>query len=126
MDEPEVVLRVRKYFEAQGFKLKGQPVEGDIVLNGGEIRIDLQGFRESKIPDLIWVECKGDDTNLKDLLADFTSLLLVISEYGGQAFLACPTQSYKKITAYQEFLDKLQNNIGKGQVQIFNVESNQQ
>lgn len=126
MDEPEVVLRVRKYFEAQGFKMKGQPDTGDIVLNGGEIRLDIQGFRESTTPDLIWVECKGDDAKLKDLLADFTSLLLVISEYGGQAILACPPQSYKKITAYQEFLNKLQNNIGKGQVQIFNVESNQQ
>lgn len=126
MDESEVVLRVRKYFEAQGFKIKGQPVEADVPLNGGETRIDLHGFRESTIPDLIWVECKGDNANLKDLLADFTSLLLVISEFGGQAFLACPTQSYEKITAYQEFLDKLQNNIGKGQVQIFNVESNQQ
>ena len=37
MDEPEVVLLVQKYFEAQGFKLKGQPAEGDIVLNGGEL-----------------------------------------------------------------------------------------
>lgn len=126
MDEPEAVLRVRKYFEAQGFKLKGQPIEGDIVLNGGEIRVDLQGFREAKTPDLIWVECKGDDAKLKDLLADFTSLLLVISEYGGQCVLACPSIAYKKITAYQDFLDALQNNIGKGQVQIFNIEANQQ
>jgi len=126
MDEPEVVLLVQKYFEAQGFKLKGQPAEGDIVLNGGEIRVDIQAFRETNPPDLIWVECKGDDAKLKDLLADFTSLLLVISEYGGQAVLACPSVAYKKISAYQEFLDVLQKNIGKGQVQIFNVEANQQ
>jgi len=126
MDEPEVVLCVREYFEARGFKLKGQPIEGDIVLNEGDLRTDLQGFRESKIPDLIWVECKGDSANLKDLLADFTSLLLIIDEYGGQAVLACPSDAYQKITAYQEFLDKLQKNIGKGQVQIFNAEANQQ
>jgi hypothetical protein len=126
MDEPEVVLRVRNYFEAQGFKLKGQPNEGDIVLNGGEIRVDLQGFREMNPPDLIWIECKGDDTQLKELLSDFISLLLVISQYGGQAIFACPSQSYNKIIAYKEFLDILQNNIGKGQVKIFNVESNQQ
>ncbi len=126
MDEPEVVLLVRKYFEAQGFKLKGQPDEGDITLNGGETRVDLQGFRESKTPDLIWIECKGDSANLKDLLSDFTSLLLIIDEYGGQAVLACPLDAYQKITSYQEFLDKMQNNIGKGKVQIFNVEANQQ
>lgn len=54
MDEPEVVLLVRKYFEVQGFKLKGQPIEGDVVLNGGEIRVDIQAFRETKPPDLIW------------------------------------------------------------------------
>lgn len=126
MDEPEVVLRIRVYLESQGFKLKGQPMEGDIMLNGGDLRVDIQGFREAKIPDLIWVECKGDDANLKDLLADFTSLLLIISEYGGQCVLACPSVAYEKITAYQEFLDALQNNIGKGRVQIFNVEANQQ
>lgn len=126
MDEPEVILRVREYLEAQGFKLKGQPTEGDITLNGGDLRVDIQGFRETVPPDLIWVECKGDDAKLKDLLADFTSLLLVISGYGGQGILACPSQSYKKITAYQEFLDTLQKNTGKGQVQILNVESNQQ
>ncbi len=126
MDEPEVVLLVRKYFEVQGFKLKGQPNEGDLVLNGGEIRVDIQAFRETKPPDLIWIECKGDDVYLKDLLADFTSLLLVISEYGGQAVLACPSVAYNKITAHQEFLEVLQRNIGKGQVQIFNVEANQQ
>ena len=90
MDEPEVVLRVREIFQAPGFKMKGQPEEGDVTLNGGDIRVDLQGFWEDVPPDLLWIECKGSGTNLKDLLADFVSLLLVLDEYGGQVIMACP------------------------------------
>ncbi len=105
MDEPEVVIRVKSHFESQGFRMKGQPLEGDITLNGGDIRCDLQGFKTNKVnayPQLLWIECKGDYVALKELLSDFVSLLLILDEYGGQAVLACPDESYRKIIEYKE------------------------
>lgn len=124
MDEPEVVRLVRASFEKQGYILKGQPIEGDITLNGGEIRVDLQAYKVESPPDLIWIECKGDNVPLKELLSDFISLLLILDEYGGQAILACPAKSYQKIIVYDIFLEQLQKNISKGKVEIMNVESN--
>ncbi len=124
MDEPEVVLRVKSYFESQGFRMKGQPDEGDITLNGGDIRCDLQGFKtnkDSNYPQLLWIECKGDYIALKELLSDFVSLLLILDEYGGQAVFVCPDESYKKIMEYKEFLERLQSNIAKGKVEILNA-----
>ena len=123
MDEPEVVLLTRQFFKEQGYKMKGQPDEGDIVLNGGEIRVDLQGFREGSPPDLLWIECKGDNVPLKELLSDFVSLLLILNEYGGQAVLACPKESYNKLQRYNKFLEQIQKNISKGTVRILNIES---
>lgn len=122
MYEPEVVLKVRALLQAQGFKLKGQPDEGDVTLLNESIRVDLQGFRNASPPDLLWVECKGGETNLKDLLCDFISLLLVLNEYGGQAILACPSKEYCRLMEHKEFLDKLQQNIAKGSVTVIDVE----
>lgn len=124
MDEPEVVLRIKSYFESLGFRMKGQPDEGDVVLNNGNIRCDLQGFKVNKdnnYPQLLWIECKGDYVALKELLSDFISLLLILDEYGGQAVLACPDESYKKIIEYKEFLERLQTNIAKGKVEILDI-----
>lgn len=124
MDEPEVVLRIKSYFESLRFKMKGQPSEGDIILNNGNIRCDLQGFRSNKdntYPQLLWIECKGDNVALKELLSDFVSLLLILDEYGGQAVLACPDESYRKIVKYKEFLERLQTNIANGKVEILNI-----
>jgi len=121
MEEIEVINKFRQQLESDGFKCKGQPSEGDVVLLDGEIRLDIQAFRESTPPELLWIEAKGSGANLKDLICDFVSLLLVLDRYGGNACLIIPKEECGKIIKYKKFLDKLQNNISKGKVEIISI-----
>lgn len=124
MDEQTVIEICNSYFNNLGFILKGQPNNGDITILGGDIKVDIQGWIKdiNGEQNIIWIEAKGSNIALKELLSDYVSLLLTIYEYGGQAILAVPNDSYKKIIQHEEFLEILQNNVSKGIVQILNVE----
>lgn len=113
MDEDEVKRRTRAWLESQGYK-----VTEEIGVSGTErqVILDFYGYREQQSePQIIWVECKGDQ-NLSELLEGWVRLEFGVFYGGGKAILAVPKDAAERLLKHEEFL--------KGStIKILNVES---
>jgi len=115
LDEDEVKRRTRAWMESQGYK-----VREEIGVNGTErqVILDFYGYREEKgEPQIVWVECKGDQ-NLSELLEGWIRLEFGLFYGGGKGIFAVPKHSAERLVKHEELL--------KGcPIKILNVESYQ-
>jgi hypothetical protein len=119
MTEDEVNISVKKWLLSQKYKYKGILNPGSdrakstdigfgqvqIPLPNGKrlILIDHQGVRDVP-PDLIWVEAKGGEVGMSQLLEGFIRVTCACYWGGGSGLLAIPPAECKIILEQQEFL----------------------
>lgn len=87
------------------------------------ILIDHQGISDKYPPKLVWVEAKGSDNNLSELLEGFIRLCAAIYWGGGNGYLAVPNAEYEKLIEQREFLEAVAHSVnGRGQMGLLDVE----
>lgn len=130
MTENEVNIRCRTWLLSKGFNYKGilNTGLGQVPVPDGtrSVLIDHQGFRDD-IPDLVWIEAKGSDLNLSQLLEGFIRVNYAVFEGGGSGYLAVPAKEYEMLLEHREFLESVAHTVnGRGQIGLLNVENHQQ
>lgn len=127
MTEGEVNLKVKEWLSSHSFKYKGilNKGLGQVPVPDGtrNVLIDHQGFRDD-IPDLIWIEAKGADLNLSELLEGFIRVTYAVFEGGGTGYLATPHREFELLLERKEFLEAVAHSVnGKGQMGLLDIES---
>lgn len=116
MEESAVKEQARKWLDSQGYE-----VTCEVGVSGTqrEVILDLYGYREKgSEPQIIWVECKGDQ-NLSQLLEGWIRVEFAVFLGGGKGVLAVPHKACKKLLTYRIFLSQDEN------IKLFDVETQQ-
>jgi hypothetical protein len=119
MTEDEVNRVVEKWLISQGYKYKGVNKTrklsrrdkhsdnnvGQVPVPDGyrQVLIDHQGIMDNPI-DLLWVEAKGSNTGMSQLLEGFIRMAYAVYHGGGKGILATPTIEYQQIKEQEGFL----------------------
>ena len=119
MTENEVNEKCKEWLLVSGFKYKGvlntKPDEaadpngyGQVPVPDGtrDVLIDHQGVNDRE-RSLIWVEAKGDDCGMSDLLQGFIRVVYACYWGGGSALLAVPNEAWQRILQQQDFLRRV-------------------
>jgi len=121
--ENEINLAVREWLLQEGYSYKGvcnaEPGLGlkqkdvgygqvPIPLPSGErlVLIDHQGVKDRPV-DLIWVEAKGSDAGVSQLLEGFIRTTCACYFGAGRGLLAVPTAECEKMLELQDFLKRV-------------------
>jgi hypothetical protein len=126
LTEDEVNLKVKEWLENHSYHYKGilNVGKGQVPVPDGtrSVLIDAQGFRDD-IPDLIWIEAKGSDLNLSELLEGFIRVNYAVFEGGGRGFLATPHKEFELLLERKEFLGAVAHSVnGKGYIGLLDIE----
>lgn len=126
MTEEEVNVRCREWLISKGYKYKGilNRGKGQVPVPDGtrNLLIDHQGIRDD-IPDLIWVEAKGSDLNLSELLEGFIRVTYAVYQGGGRGYLATPHKEFELLLDRKEFLQAVAHSVnGKGYMGLLDIE----
>ena len=113
MDEDQVKLLTQRWLKKRGYEVKQEVGVGGIER---EVILDFYGYREVNEPEILWVECKGDQ-NLSELLEGFIRVEFAVHYGGGTGVLAIPTEAATKIFKYGDFLKQ-----ATGIIEILDVE----
>lgn len=130
MTEDEVNIYCREWLISKGYKYKGILNQGlgQVPVPDGtrSVLIDHQGFRDD-LPDLIWIEAKGSELNLSELLEGFIRVNYAVFEGGGRGYLATPNKEFNLLLEREEFLEAVAHSVnGKGQIGLLDVEKEQE
>jgi hypothetical protein len=126
MTEQEVNEKVREWLLANGFRYKGVLRDGDVPAPDGyrRVRIDHQGYDDANLK-LIWVEAKGSNTPLSELLEGFIRLAYAMWHGGGDGLLAVPSQEAEMLLdeTVRPFLAEIAATLSlRGNIGIWDVE----
>ena len=127
MTENEVNTKVKDWILASGYThYKGILNEGKgqvpiPTVGGREVLIDHQGFNDFT-KDLIWIEAKGENDNLSELLEGFIRLVAACYYGGGKGVLAIPSREYEKLMQHKTFLRQIAR-AAERQLGVLNVET---
>jgi len=126
MTEDEVNILCREWLISKGYKYKGilNKGLGQVPVPDGtrQVLIDHCGIRDNPI-DLVWIEAKGSDLNLSELLEGFIRVNYAVFEGGGNGYLAIPHKEYERLLEHKEFLEAVVHSVnGKGQMGLLNIE----
>lgn len=82
-------------------------VKSEVGVSGTEreVIIDFYAYRERSTPEILWVECKGNQ-NLSDLLEGFIRLEFAIFYGGGNGYLVAPHKATTKLLKHRIFLSQ--------------------
>lgn len=116
MTEDEVNISCKHWIESQKFKYKGvlntKPKTeyepngyGQVPVPDGnrQVLLDHQGIKDSPI-DLIWIEAKGSDVGMSQLLEGFTRMAYAVYHGGGKGLLAVPSNEFNQMKEQVGFL----------------------
>lgn len=126
MTEQEVNEKVKEWLLANGFRYKGVLRDGDVPAPDGyrRVRIDHQGYEDAN-SRLIWVEAKGSNTPLSELLEGFIRLAYAMWHGGGNGLLAVPSEEAQILLdeTVRSFLSEIASALSlKGNIGIWDVE----
>lgn len=126
MTEQEVNEKVKEWLLANGFRYKGVLRDGDVPAPDGyrRVRIDHQGYDDANLR-LIWVEAKGSNTPLSELLEGFIRLAYAMWHGGGNGLLAVPSEEAQILLdeTVRSFLSEIASALSlKGNIGIWDVE----
>jgi len=126
MTEQEVNEKVKEWLLANGFRYKGVLRDGDVPAPDGyrRVRIDHQGYDDANLR-LIWVEAKGSNTPLSELLEGFIRLAYAMWHGGGNGLLAVPSEEAQILLdeTVRSFLSGIASALSlKGNIGIWDVE----
>lgn len=126
MTEQEVNEKVKEWLLANGFRYKGVLRDGDVPAPDGyrRVRIDHQGYDDANLR-LIWVEAKGSNTPLSELLEGFIRLAYAMWHGGGDGLLAVPSEEAQILLdeTVRSFLSEIASALSlKGNIGIWDVE----
>jgi hypothetical protein len=94
-------------------------------VNEKGVLLDHQGFKD-KIPDLVWIEAKGEVV-LSELLEGFIRTVYAVYHGGGNGYLAVPHAEYEKMLEQKEFLKAVAEAVnGKGLMGLLDAEKGQE
>lgn len=116
MREEEVKEATEKWLTEKGYK-----IQREVGVSGTEreVILDLYGYKEEDgRPEILWVECKGDQT-LSELLEGFIRLEFGVWLGGGIGILAVPHNATRKLLNYKKFLGQAETIIS-----VLDVEDN--
>lgn len=130
MTEDEVNLEVKRWLTGHHFRYKGilNKGLGQVPVPDGtrNVLIDHQGFRDD-LPDLVWVEAKGSDLNLSQLLEGFIRVTYAVFEGGGRGYLATPHKEFELLVERRDFLKAIAYSVnGRGQMGLLDVEKQEE
>ena len=124
MTENEVNKKCKTWLEKRNYSYKGilNAGKGEVPVPDGknQVYIDHQGINNFT-KDLIWIEAKGQDDNISELLQGFIRVLYACYHGGGKGLLAIPDTEYQKLLEQKDFLAKVAR-AGERQVGLLNVE----
>lgn len=119
MTENEVNIVSKQWLENNGYKYKGilnakpkgnydigygqVPVPTD---SNSQILIDHQGVND-KDKSIIWIEAKGSDVGMSQLLEGFIRVAYACYYGGGKGLLAIPDKEYQELIKHKGFLAKV-------------------
>lgn len=126
MTEQEVNEKVKEWLLANGFRYKGVLRDGDVPAPDGyrRVRIDHQGYDDANLR-LIWVEAKGSNTPLSELLEGFIRLAYAMWHGGGDGLLALPAEEAEMLLdeTVRPFLEEVSKALTiRGKIGIMDVE----
>lgn len=139
MTENEVNIKVKEWLEANGWHYKGVLAKGHIPVPDGletTILIDHQGVKHDNIskfygnqsdpslPHLIWVEAKGNNVALSELLEAFIRVCYAIHYGGGTGLIAAPHNQIKMLLERREFLSEVSSAVFRwGRIGLLDAET---
>jgi len=110
MTENEVNLKCRDWLISQGYAYKGvlNDGKGDVPVPDGynQVRIDHQGIHDRN-HDLIWVEAKGSNAGMSDLLEGFIRMVYGCWHGAGRGLLAIPSVECERMLEQRDFLKRV-------------------
>jgi len=117
--ENEVNVKCREWLGKNGYKYKGilnaKPEKstdengfGQVPIPDGtrSVLIDHQGVRDRPV-DLIWIEAKGSDVGMSQLLEGFIRMVYACYHGGGKGLLAIPTIESARMLEQSDFLRRV-------------------
>lgn len=107
MDEDEVKTCAKRWLEKQNYKVQE---EVGVLGTQREVILDFWSYKDGSVPEIIWVEAKGD-TNLSELLEGFIRLKFAIYHGGGLGILALPHKTCQKLLKHKAFLKQVEKVI---------------
>jgi hypothetical protein len=128
MTEDEVNIRCKEWLISRGYKYKGilNKGLGQVPVPDGtrQVLIDHCGVKDRPV-DLVWVEAKGGNCNLSELLEGFVRLNYAVFEGGGCGYLAIPHKQFNLLLERKEFLEAVAHSTnGKGSIGLLDLEEN--
>jgi hypothetical protein len=126
MIEDEVNSLAKEWLQSHSFHYKGilNIGKGQVPVPDGtrNVLIDHQGVRDD-IPDLVWIEAKGSDVGVSQLLEGFIRVTYAVYMGGGTGYLAVPSREFVLMIERQDFLRAVSLSVnGKGQMGLLDVE----
>ena len=121
MTENQVNESVKRWLLAEGFAYKGilnaKPKEGANPSGYGQVPvpdgsilssvlIDHQGVKDRE-HEIIWIEAKGGNCSMSDLLQGFVRVAYGCFWGGGSGLLAVPSEQAQRMIEQQVFLKKV-------------------
>lgn len=108
MDEDQVKDLIERWLKDQGFQVRR---EVGVPGTEREVILDHYAYRDHDgEPEILWIECKGDQ-NLSELLEGFIRLELGVHYGGGSGMLAVPHEATQKLFNHKPFLQQAENVI---------------
>jgi len=149
MKEKEVNEKVKVWLEKQNYSYKGVLKGGDVPIANGkrDVKLDAHGVRlinnKNKIVpfdedkgydknnntkdyqfESIWIEAKGD-VGMSDLIEAFGRVCYAVWHSRGLGLVAVPEKQFEMMIDEKDFFMKMAEvTVGKGGVEILNVETN--
>lgn len=108
MKEEEVIKKAIEWAEANGYSYIGkgkqnqQNLGSDIPVPGSERLVLIDGKAE-KDGERLWIEAKGDNVGLSELLEGLARLQFAVFYGGGKGILAVGAESLKKVLRHRDF-----------------------
>lgn len=127
MTEDEVNLKVKEWLNNHSFKYKGilNKGLGQVPVPDGtrQVLIDHQGVKDNPV-DLLWVEAKGGDCSLSELLEGFIRVGYAVWHGAGRGLLAAPAKEIRTLKKQREFLASVSASlVGKGMIGLLDAQS---
>jgi len=108
LKEEQVKKLTQKWLRENGYTIKQE-----IGVSGTEreVILDFYAYREKNgEPEIVWVECKGDE-NLSMLLEGFIRLEFGVWLGGGLGILSVPHEATQRLLEYKHFLKQAEKII---------------
>jgi len=101
MKEDEAKEKIKYYLEKKGYVIKSE-----VKVEGGIVVMDFFGYKDvNGVPEIRWIEVKGEDASFTEVLGDLAKLCLVTFFNGGHGLLVIPARHYNNLRERRGFIN---------------------